>query len=177
MIEKLRRDFDDLISNASDNAANLLSKDLLLLQNLLEEKAPKSDLKKLKEYLTLIQKEDKSGEGLAGKVGYRCLSCNRAMAGMRTKPLSMNFTGFVNHLPNPKNKMHTKKSLLDEVMSQTTRNVLANNSKDDSKVEDESYEELIPINTSKSFSDDKKSSGKLSPGRESRETGKLPCIN
>lgn len=62
----------------------------------------------------MIQKEKsdgKTGEGLAGHKGFRCLSCNRVMDGMRPKPNPMNFTSFVSHLPAPKNRLYPRRFL------------------------------------------------------------------
>lgn len=112
LMDRLKKDFETFVNNLNTHTSDLFAKDLEYLKGLLDQKADKRDMKKIKEFLQQFNQDAaKVDGGLAGHKQFRCLSCNRTMESMKSRPSSLNFTNFVNHLPNPKNKLQPRKAL------------------------------------------------------------------
>eukprot|EP00667_Euglena_gracilis_P000714 EG_transcript_714 len=102
-LERLRREVEQAMNNTNGGLIDTLDKSLNILRDMIDGKASQSDLSKIRDMLLLEGKKgDGVPEGLAGYKNYRCLSCNRKMDGMRPRPMGMNFSNFVSHLPNPR---------------------------------------------------------------------------
>mmetsp|Transcript_34 Transcript_34/g.135 ORF Transcript_34/g.135 Transcript_34/m.135 type:complete len:861 (-) Transcript_34:70-2652(-) len=122
VLDKLKRDLESFVNNLNAHTSDLFAKDLEYLRGLIDQKSSKGDVKKMKDILRRWSTQDvkKTDGGLAGHKQFRCLSCNREMESMRTHPASMNFLNFVNHLPNPKNKLYPRKAFLNDPLSKDT---------------------------------------------------------
>lgn len=123
-LNKMRKELEQLLNSTNANTSELVAQDLDYLRNLLDLKADKTELKKLRDAIVKTLHNSagddgsggggngKTGEGLAGHKAFKCLSCNRMMSnGMRVRPQAMNFTNFVSHLPNPKGRMLPRQSI------------------------------------------------------------------
>lgn len=76
----------------------------------MDGKAERGDIRKIKELIAKLKAEEKSGEGLAGHKPYKCIACNNVV-NLRPKPMSMSFSGFVNHLPSPTKRLYPRRQL------------------------------------------------------------------
>ncbi|KAG2379580.1 hypothetical protein C9374_006697 [Naegleria lovaniensis] len=119
LFNKMKKDLENMIGLTNSHTADMLAKDLEFLKKLIEDKADIDELKRIKDFLTqsFDTKVDKDGEGLASSQAFKCLSCNRAMKGMKLKPNALNFDNFVSHLPPPKPKVNPRKQFLSESLN------------------------------------------------------------
>ncbi|KAF0974169.1 hypothetical protein FDP41_006779 [Naegleria fowleri] len=119
LFNKMKKDLENIIALTNSHTADMLAKDLEFLKKLIEDKADIDELKRIKDFLTqsFDTKVDKDGEGLASSQAFKCLSCNRAMKGMKLKPNALNFDNFVSHLPPPKPKVNPRKQFLNESLN------------------------------------------------------------
>lgn len=116
LMDKLKKDMENFVNDLNARTSDLFAKDLEFLRDLMDQKSSKGDVKKMKDIIRrmMTQEEKSTDGGLAGHKQFRCLSCNRVMDTMKSRPTSMNFSQFVNHLPNPKNKLHPRKAFSSE---------------------------------------------------------------
>ena len=122
VLDRLKRDLEGFVNNLNAHTSDLFAKDLEYLRGLIDQKSSANDLKKLKDLLRRLTAPEikKSDGGLAGHKQFRCLSCNRDLESMKSHPTGMNFTNFVNHLPNPKGKLYPRKMYLNDSISRDT---------------------------------------------------------
>eukprot|EP00817_Percolomonadidae_sp_ATCC50343_P000267 CAMPEP_0117425100 /NCGR_PEP_ID=MMETSP0758-20121206/5411_1 /TAXON_ID=63605 /ORGANISM="Percolomonas cosmopolitus, Strain AE-1 (ATCC 50343)" /LENGTH=925 /DNA_ID=CAMNT_0005209325 /DNA_START=235 /DNA_END=3009 /DNA_ORIENTATION=+ len=118
-LEKLKAELENAVGQTNAHTSNLIAKDLEFLKGLLDNKASKSDVRKLRDLMKrMTSTERKTDGGLVGYRQLRCLSCNANMDNMRTKPQAMNFMNFVSHLPDAKNRLNPKRNQLVHPLTQ-----------------------------------------------------------
>lgn len=130
-LEKLKSELEGVVGQTNAHTSNLIAKDLEFLKGLLDHKASKAEVRKLRDLMKRLGSTERKTDG--GLVGYRklrCLSCNASMENMRTKPHAMNFMNFVSHLPDPKNRLYPKHNQIVDPLTQeslrTTHNMMRN---------------------------------------------------
>jgi chromosome segregation ATPase len=96
-LEKLMREVEQVMNSTNAGLIDTLDKSLGILRDMIDGKASKADMAKLR------RAGDDGGatvpEGLTGFKSYRCLGCNRTVEAMRTRPMGVNFSNFTNRLP------------------------------------------------------------------------------
>ncbi|EFC42290.1 hypothetical protein NAEGRDRAFT_58590 [Naegleria gruberi] len=122
LFNKLKKDLENSISMTNTHTADLLAKDLEFLKRLIEDKADSDEIRRIKEYLNQAfdNKTEKDGDGLASSQAFKCLSCNRALKGMKMRPQSLNFDNFISHLPPPKQKVNPRKQFLNDSLTKSS---------------------------------------------------------
>ncbi|RNE97176.1 hypothetical protein TraAM80_09448 [Trypanosoma rangeli] len=98
-LERLMREVEQVLNATNAGLIDTLDKSLNVLRDLLDGKATKQDMDRLRR----IVSEDHIGGGvpdaLAGFRGFRCLGCNRPVETMRPRVMGSRLQPFVNRLP------------------------------------------------------------------------------
>ena len=89
--ERMKKEFRDLLSGQASSATNAIREAAEHLAAMIDDKADRTDVRRVKEFLVRYLQENSpeegpGGDGLAGAKGFRCLSCNRPIPKMRVRP-------------------------------------------------------------------------------------------
>ena len=104
-LEKLMREVEQVLNSTNAGLIDTLDKSLGILRDMIDGKASKGDVAKLKQSVAAGGDVDGGGgvgsvpDGLMGYRSYRCLGCNRTVEAMRPRPMGANFASFMNRLP------------------------------------------------------------------------------
>lgn len=114
-LDRIRKEMEKLLDRSQVDGTDEMARDIEYLKNLLHGKASRQDLSEMRNIIDDVKKSTSgtTAEGLVGHKGFRCLSCNREMPGMRERPSKMNFESFLNRLPNPKGRLYSRNTMLN----------------------------------------------------------------